>query len=187
MKLPLLLVCVFALAASGRAQSVQPPGQAAKTDSTSVANLTDNRKSMDDAKTLAQGNNLAAAEQTLTALNRTKPNTAAWHMETAQRLMQTAEQLAREAHPANVAALVASALSHLDQADALTKDARVRAAAKTLAGFIHERYRADPAAALASYQAAVQLAPDSKNAAEAADRMQKTVAKTNAAPVPGTK
>ena len=139
------------------------------------------RAKMSEAKNLAKANNVAGAEQVLLTLNRAKPNTAGWHMETAQRLMGTAEQLAREARPASIAPLTASALSHLAQADTLTTDARIRAAAKTLAGFIHERYLADRKSALASFQSAALLSPTTATSAkEAADRLQKTEDKARA-------
>lgn len=182
MKTALLLTAAFTLANASFAQNTNAPGQVNKTDPAVVTpavpaaqDISVIRGNVEDAKNLAKGNSVAAAEQKLMALNHAKPNTAAWHMETAQRLMQTAEQLAREAHTASLPALAASALSHLDQAVQRAKDARTQAAAKTLAGFIHERYLADPVTALANYQAAALLAPsNAANAKEAADRLQKT-------------
>jgi len=198
MKNTLLFLGALALAGSGFAQSANAPGQATapgqakKTDPApvtpvapatpgkgdpgpTVPDLASVRGNVDDAKNLAKGSNVVAAEKSLTAINLAPANTAAWHIETAQRLIQTAEQLAREGQTGSVPALTASALAHLDQADPLAKDAPTRATAKTLAGFIHERYRADPVAAKASYQAAVQLSPSTAGAAkEASDRLQKT-------------
>ena len=156
-------------------QTVTPPGQAKKVDpAVQARDLALYRAGVDNAKTLAKGNNVAGAEQALTALNKTKPNTAAWHIETAQRLMNTAEQLAREAKPAAIPALAASALQHLTQADSLAKDARTRASAKSLAGYIQERYLGNRAAALTAYQSAAQLAPASVKAKESVARLQQT-------------
>ena len=98
------------------------------------------RAGVGNARKLAMANNVAGAEQALTAVNKSKPNTASWHMETAQRLMQTAEYLRREAKPAAVPALAASALNHLTQADGLTKDVRDRAAAKCLVGLFRSAF-----------------------------------------------
>jgi len=189
MKKILILVIALALASLGYGQSASAPsqvattpgqsatapGQAKKDDGTAGPDLTTSRTTVDNAKNLAKGNDATGAEQALTTLNLAKPNTAEWHMETAQRLMLTAEQLAREGQPASATALVNSALSHLTQADPLAKDAPTRAAAKTFAGFIQERYLANHTAALASYQAAVQLSPATATAAkEASDRLQKS-------------
>lgn len=158
----------IALASAIWSQTVVPPAL----DATTI------RLKTDEARTLARASNAAGAETVLITLNRAKPNTAWWHLETAQRLLGTAEQLAREAKPASISALLASALSHLAQADTPGTDARLRAAAKTLAGFIHERYLADRKSAVASYQSAAQLSPATATAAkEAVDRLQKTDAR----------
>lgn len=170
---------VLIAASSGFAQVATPPSETKKIDpvlqAQQAVDLANYRVGASNALALAKTNNLAAAEVALVALNKAKPNTAAWHMETAQRLMQLAEQLARAGQPGNIAALANSALQHLAQAQPLAPDAHTKAAAKSLEGSIHERYLANPAAALASYQGAAQLSPTTAaKAKEAADRLQKT-------------
>ena len=148
---------------------------APNTNAADAVNLATVRAAVEKARNLAIEGKLTDAEQALVALNRASSNTDDWYMETALRLMQTAEQLARAGKPANVAALANRALQILAQADATAKNAGARAAAKTLAGSIYERYLANNAAALASYESAALLAPDKAGKAkEASDRLKRT-------------
>jgi hypothetical protein len=163
--------------AEGFAQALAPvpATPVAKVDPAQTArDLEIYRAGVGSALAHAKSGNLVAAEAALTALNKAKPNTAAWHIETSQRLTQTAEQLARSGKPTNVSALANSALKHLVDAEALTTDVRKKATMKSLAGFIHERYLGNPTAAQASYRAAAQLSPATAGRAqEAADRLQR--------------
>lgn len=179
------LVCIgilLTLTGAGRAQTVALPDGGKKGDPTVVTpgggpggNLGVERNAVDNAKTLAKGGNVAGVELAVSAINVAKKNSAEWYLETAQRLMQTAEDLAREGKGEQVTALANRAVQNLVQAAVVAKDAPTRAAAKTLAGFIQERYLADPAAAILSYEAAAQLAPvDAKGAQEASERLKKS-------------
>ena len=151
-----------------------------------IQRQTTERDAIGEAKALAAARNPLAAEQALTRLNRAPAGSARWHTETTQRLLAVAEQLAREGKPAGVSALVASALGHLDSTEALSKsavtkeaqvkEAKARANAKYTAGFIHERFTGNLPAALASYQAAVELDPSAVVAKEAFTRLQRTLA-----------
>ncbi len=162
-------------AATARAQSATAPGQLKKADPVVTAReLANYRSAVASAHDLALADKIGPAELALTAANHSKPNTAQWHIETAQRLIQLADQMARENRPAVVSGLIASALQHLTTADSLTTNPTVKANAKTLTGFIQERYLGDADSALASYQAAALLAPNDKRAAEAADRVKRT-------------
>ncbi len=67
-----------------------------------------------------------------------------------------------------------SALQHLTAADGLARSAAQRASAKLLIGQIQERYLANRPAALAAYQGAVQLEPNSQKAKESVARLRKT-------------
>jgi hypothetical protein len=154
------------------AQPAEAPGQAKKQAEEQAQAAY--HAAVENAKTQAKGQDLAGAEETLGALNQAKANTAAWHLETAQRLVQLAEQLARDAAPQNVAALVRSALQHLKKAEQKATNPTERLNAKLLAGFIHERFLGDSSAAVAEYEAAVALAPESTQAKEAATRAKKT-------------
>lgn len=176
MKSPLFSLAAWAiLTSTGWAQPATPPADVKPTPAEPVVEPAAVRAIVAQAKLFAQGSDATAAEEALTMLNVAKPETAEWHLETAQRLMQTAEQLARDGEPQNVAVLAARALQHLALADTRAKNAATRADAKTLAGFIYERYLADPAAALASYEQAAQLAPETAGKAkEASERLRKT-------------
>lgn len=175
-KFPLLFIGALLLSAlPGFGQAVPPPAPVGKTEEkVDYADIANVRAAVDQAKLLAASNNAADAEELLSKLNEALPDTAEWKMETAQRLMQTAEQLARDGQPDKVGALAARALQQLTGAEAIALDPEIRASAKALAGFIYERYLANPTAAAASYQAAVNLAPDkATQAKEAVERLKK--------------
>lgn len=180
MKTTLMLVISLVVCGSSFAQPGVPPGQAKKSDAgpvvaPSVPDIATQRANIDDAKTLAKGRDVAAAEKKLMALNRAKADTPVWHLETAQRLVELADQLSREGADDSVAALAGRALQHLGQVETSATNANFRAAAKTMAGFIEERYLADPAAALMDYQSAAELAPTTATMAkEAADRLHRS-------------
>ncbi len=91
----------------------------------------------------------------------------------AQRLIHLAGDLAGEARTDAIGPLVSSALQHLDQSDHLTREENLRAAGHSLAGFIHERFTGNRAAALASYEAAVRAAPNSNRYKETLERAQR--------------
>lgn len=61
-------------------------------------------------------------------------------METAQRLLTVSEESARNGEPAMVTVLAGRALEQLVLSETLAKDPEERASARTLAGFIQERY-----------------------------------------------
>jgi len=132
-----------------------------------------------NARDLARQHNAAGAEAQLVLANDAQPNSADWHVQAAQRLMWLAHDTPQQTAVTDVSPqLAASALQHLRQADALTQDAQKKANIKTLIGLLQERYFGDHAAALASYQAAVQLAPDHPQAKRRADRLQRMEAHT---------
>lgn len=192
------LAFVFAGSAAGQSAQGPPAANATRpavgssatkgsstgaTPGTGVVRGDDERKVLVDAKALAKGNNLSAAEQKLTTMNVAKANTADWHMETNHRLMQLADSLTREGQRTTTKALVTQSLQHLDEAEKLAKTAkevRGQAQAKAAAGRIHERYRGDPVTAIAAYQAALQLTPDDKPMQEALDRLQRSYANAQA-------
>ena len=160
---------------TGYSQAVTPPGQTRKPVTvSSTQEIAAQRSGMDLATRQAAAGNITAAEAILAGLSKAKPNSAIWHVETAQRLRQVADRLARDAKPANVSALANLALQHLARAEPLATDARMRAAAKAQAGLIHERYLANRPAALAAYQDAAALAPTDAKSKEAVARLQAT-------------
>jgi cytochrome c-type biogenesis protein CcmH/NrfG len=188
MKSLLLLCGLGALSISSLAQTANPDGEAKKDVSVPGPQIEVARATMETAKQLVKNGDVSGAEIALTTLNLTKPDTAEWNIETAQALMQTAEQIAREGQPQNVPALGNRALQLLVQLETKTNNPATRAAAKTLAGFIQERYLADPQGAVASYEAAAQLAPEkSQRAKEAAERLRRTDDKLKEKVAPGGK
>jgi hypothetical protein len=157
------------------ASNVASGASASKPDTAAqhAKDTADFRGALSDARGFAANGSVSGAEQALTRSLHAKANTAAWHMELAQRLLQTADQIARSGKLASVPGLANAALAHVTQADSLAPDAKGKAAAKSLAGFIYERYLGNPTAALASYQAAAKLSPTS-NASRTAERLQHT-------------
>jgi hypothetical protein len=135
---------------------------------------------MEDAKRQSKNQDASGAEQKLAALNRAKPDTAEWHVETSQRLLQLVGQLSREgSSKAQVAGVVTQSLAQLQQAEETArrdKDLRGEARAKAAAGFVHERYRGDPKTAIASYEAALRVDPTDAGAKEALTRLQMSLA-----------
>src|SRR4051794_20607186 len=92
------------------------------------------RAIMETAKAQAKANNANAAEQALVQLNLAVPNTAEWRLETAQRLVQLAEQVSLDGAPGRIDGLVRSALQHLAQAERLATTPAAIASAKMQAG-----------------------------------------------------
>jgi methylmalonyl-CoA mutase cobalamin-binding subunit len=162
------------LLVSAHSTTAQTPTR--KTDP--VARQTEVRQLSDRAIAVARNGDIASAEQVLSSLNRSKPNTADWHLETSQRLVQMAERLQREARPAVVSSITARILTQLESAERLASDGRSRADALHFAGFVHERFNGDLTAALASYRAAARYQPDSP-AKEAADRLERAMNNVN--------
>ena len=139
----------------------------------SPTQLAAERVANENARVAAKQGNVTLAEQLLTGVNRSQPNTSWWHVETAQRLIHLAHDMPHRATGSIVPAIVSRTLEHLTQAESLTPVTRQKAAIKALAGMVHENFRGDHAAALASYRVAAQLAPENQTATRAADRLQR--------------
>jgi hypothetical protein len=138
----------------------------------SVNSGKDALQSLDDAKTFAKSGNVAAVEQALTQSSAFKTNSTEWHLETTQKLIQTAHELARDGNSSSVNAIALQSLQHLDQVALTAKNANDKSRAKATAGFVYERFIGDPTSAIASYKAAVQLNPNDKASQEALQRLQ---------------
>jgi hypothetical protein len=138
------------------------------------------RKAIDDAKTLVKAGNVAAAEQALTKRNLAKPNTAEWDMETTQKLVQTAQELAHDGNSSSVPALATLSLQHLSEVGTRSKNAQMQSRAKSQAAYIYARFVGDTPSAIASYQAAVQLDPTDVASQQALDRLQSAEANLRA-------
>jgi tetratricopeptide (TPR) repeat protein len=180
-------ILVIAAAALGRGQPAadRAPGIAPK--STPVPKATpfpvkpDHPASVRlQAKSLVRAGNIPAAEKLLTDQNKYRISTPEWRMESAQRLIGLASEVSREGSPAAARQLADSALQHYNQAAAVAKTDKKRAAAKAGSGYIYERFKGDPMAALAAYQAAHQLNPSDVAIREAAQRLTNADAKLRA-------
>jgi hypothetical protein len=134
-------------------------------------------QSLAKAKDSLKRNDIAGAEEFLTALIPFDPNTANWHLDAAQRWLTVANDLSRQADRAQVPVAVAQAVHNAGQSEALARqngDTRAEAAAKTTAGFIHERYTGNPVSAIAAYRAALTLNPNDQPTREALSRMERS-------------
>lgn len=128
---------------------------------------------LDDATAKAKLGNLDAAEASLSALYRRKTGTAEHHAATAQRLIEVAGRLAREGETTTAGRLADRALNHLTQCIQLAESSSdTRAAAATLAAFVHERYKGDLAAAKEDLRAALRINPNGKTAREELTRLE---------------
>lgn len=134
---------------------------------------------MADAKGQAKKGNTEGAVRTLAALNLSQANSAEWHLETTQNLIRFAGELSREGSVRDSKTMVAESLRQLNEATRLAqvaKDRSAEARAHAAAAAIHQRYRGDPVAAMASLEAAVQANPDDTAAKEALERLQRSYA-----------
>lgn len=124
------------------------------------------------AKALVLAGNPVAAEKLLTDQNRFRANTREGSLESARKVIGLADELARDGKATATAPLVSSALQHLQQALDRASTNRSRSKVRMTTGFVHERFRGDPAAALAQYQSALQLDPNNASAREAVERLK---------------
>jgi len=187
----LVVACLSDGRAQNNGQSKNPPATSGIPSSGGIGGVTPNgigngvigkpgdvdiHQILSDAKILVKGNDLSGAELKLTASNATAANTASWHQETSQKLLQLAESFSHDGDKTNAATVVTQTLQHLDSAATLAQsksDFVGVASAKALAGFVHERYRGDTASAIASYQAALVATPKSKAIQEQLERLQR--------------
>lgn len=173
------LILILALFAGLSLQAQTNVQDRANADKNAAELLVLERGVITDAKTLARTSTLektgelTRVENLLTALNEAKAGTAEWQMETAQRLVHLAEQMAREGKPQSIPKLIERALQQLEGVSRVGATAEARASAKVLAGFIQERYLADDDAAQESYRAAATLDPKNAAASEKYQRVQR--------------
>lgn len=128
-------------------------------------------RAFDEAKSLVQHGNLAAVEERLAEQNNLPANSVESHREIANQLAALAGAMARENNPEAVSALASRALQHLTDAHGLATDVYSKSRIKAHAGWIQENLIGDVPAAIASYQAAVDLSPNNKAAKEALARL----------------
>lgn len=166
--LPMAAASIMAQPAATPAADKQAKAIDARNDVAAI------RSKREEAKDFAKANNPAEAERALTEFNLAATGTAAWHLETAQKLVQLAEDLGRSGKPALVPGLAQSALQHAVRASQLAPTPETALGAKLMAGFVSERYLADRAGALTYFRDAAQLAPQSTVAREAHERLKKT-------------
>jgi hypothetical protein len=151
------------------AQSVAVPAVTPKADPAVVE-----RAAVERAMAKAKQGDAVAAEQELLAVARGPLASSSGQLEIAQRLILLAHDSPRQrGQTPAVPALIASALQHLQQAEQLAANPQQKASARALAGLVQERFIGDQTAALASYRAALALAPDHPGAQRAAERLER--------------
>ena len=129
-----------------------------------------------DLRNLALSGQLAAAEKAIGDRSGFERNSEHWHLDTGRELVRLAADVGKTGKSAVAGNVARSALQHLEQAATLAKNDRTKASAKATAGYVNERYLGNTAAAIASYQAAVQLNPSDPAAKEHLDRLQNSYA-----------
>ena len=137
----------------------------------------DFRQRVAEAVVSARVLDIAAAEATLTRLNTVVSDSAQARIELASRLIHLAEKLALEGRADAVSALSSRALVHLAAVDASSANAKLRSSGRVIAGAIYEKYRGDISAALSSYEGALELNPESRQASENVRRLRATLAR----------
>lgn len=130
------------------------------------------------------GNDLAGAEEFLTATSPFEAESIDWHFDAAHRWLDLAHELSldREGRK-SIPAAAGESLRHLNQAAAKGRERGsipAQLAANRTAAYVHERFRGDPAAAIASYRAALALQPDDEGAREGLNRLEKSLANLQA-------
>lgn len=125
-----------------------------------------------EARLLVTEGKVDDAGRLLAQLNRAPASTPEWHLELAQRFARVAADSAA-ANPAGVAPAVQRALAHVQEAERLASSAELKASARSLAGFLCERFLGDVEAAKANYRAAAQHAPGDKQAQARAERFER--------------
>lgn len=113
----------------------------------------------DHARELFLSGQDAAAEKRLTDRNRNPKQTAEWHLESANELVQMAFSLTRAGQPERAAQVARRALAHTEQAVRLARRPALAASAEETAAFIQEKLLADHEAAKAAYRAAARRHP----------------------------
>lgn len=163
---------LFATSSLATAQNVPVRPNHETSAALDAQKLASQRAAFAEAKEAAKAGSVAGAEQALLRLNKNKPATRSWHVETAQRFIHLATDSARDGHSDAVPALAARALQHLAEAERFSREDRQRAPIKSLAGFIHERLLGDNEAAKASYRTAAALDPQNVPAREHLARLE---------------
>jgi hypothetical protein len=116
---------------------------------------------LQSAKQAAQAGNIGVAESALTAFNLMPPGSGEWHLETSQKLMELATELAREpGNQAVVRQLGASMLQHLATAAASAKVVTDKAEAQAATALVYLNIVGDPNSALNAYKSALALNPN---------------------------
>jgi len=139
--------------------------------------ITTGAQVIEEANVQIKAGNASGASARLSLVNVTKPDSTEWHLETTGRLMELAARLSRTGKTADTKTVVTESLKQLDSAERVAKsagDTVGQARAKSAAARIHERYRGDSVAALASYQSALELNPQDQGTKEAYERLKRS-------------
>jgi hypothetical protein len=126
-----------------------------------------------EARTLFRAGSDEQAEKRLTDGNRNTKDTAEWHLESANELVQMAFSSARLGRAEEAVRIARRALTHAQQAARKASRPALAATAEETAAFIHEKLLADHASAKAAYQAAAQRHPQGGGAAKQLQRLER--------------
>jgi hypothetical protein len=122
-----------------------------------------------------QSGNVSEARSKLAAFNFAKPGTPEWHLETTARMVDIAESFARKGNAKDAKTTIGIALAELDSAGlaaAAAGDKSSQSCAKAASARLHERFRGDPVAALADFEAALVLDPSDAETRAAYERLR---------------
>ncbi len=125
-------------------------------------------------KSLVKSDNLAEAESAIVASNRSKPSTAAWHYESATRILHVIQDNPGVLAGEKGASILQRVRFHLAEAESKATSPIQRASARATLGYVEERFAGNSVEAKAAYAAATDLAGNNGGAAakEALKRMQ---------------
>jgi tetratricopeptide (TPR) repeat protein len=168
------ILTLFALLASWATLEAQTTTVSSPTTGNVVAGvqvpaeIQNKQKAFNSSQAHFAARNYAAAENVLEAANLAAPSTPQWHFESGFSLVRMAAVFQSQADAVSSAAIAKLALAHLTLADqnypASTSPGEI-ASEKELTGYIYQFFLGDPATAKTYYQAAVNLSPDTGNAA----------------------
>ncbi len=144
------------------------------------ANTAERAQNFTDAVALFTAGKPEQAEEKLFALNRHKPGTLGWYLESAGKLTHMSLVLRQQYDLKNSLIVADRAQALLAKAEKISdpKDrAKERAQVHELGGYLSDELQRDPKAARASYEKAKQLDPTSQRAAREIERLDDEEAK----------
>lgn len=161
------------------ALAVASPGKAADTPATKskpTIEKTSRREAFGQARALAAQNSDDRAEEALTAANRAKPGSPAWHSETAHALVMLAIDFSQKGRFAIADRIAQRALKQIELATrkAAKDEPAIAANAFELGAFVEERFLGDWTRAKESHRRALEAWPEAASAKERLKHIEDT-------------